>query len=171
MPSTLRTPQVVWRCWLHRVQDGSDYLGERHVSDDLVVGTPAQEWLDPLDVGPDPAQLDSRLSVRVVRPPRHTSEEDVYGCAEKDDAVELPVEGGLVLLAAGDEKDLRVLGVEELLDGGLPPALPPVRLDVAPTFVRVDRLVSPRPELGDHAGLSDPGHARQEDALHVTIIA
>jgi hypothetical protein len=54
------------------------------------------------------------------------------------------MEPNLVLLAAGDEQDVSILDVQEPLDGVLAPHLAPVRLDVAPSVVRVDGLESAR---------------------------
>jgi hypothetical protein len=50
------------------------------------------------------------------------------------------MEPDLVLLAAGDEQHLGVLGAQELADRVLPPALAAVRHRLAPSVVRIDGL-------------------------------
>src|SRR5262245_54439462 len=76
------------------------------------------------------------------------------------------MERALVLLAAGDEQDIRVLGREQCLDRVLPPQLAAVRLHVAEAVVRIDGLVAARRQLADDAGLARAGQTGQEHALH-----
>jgi len=52
------------------------------------------------------------------------------------------VEGDLVLLAPGDEQELRVLGIQEFGDRVLAPPLTPVRQRLAPAVIGVNGLVA-----------------------------
>jgi hypothetical protein len=74
-----------------------------------VIGHPAQQGLDGLDVVEEAPQFLEVLAVRVARPRRQSLDQSLDRRAEQDDVIELRVELRLILLAAGDEQDVRVL--------------------------------------------------------------
>ena len=80
--------------------------------------------------------------------------------------VELRMEPDLVLLAAGHEQDVCVLGGQQRRDGVFSPQLAAVRKHLAPAFVGVDGLVPAGGQLAHDGGLPGGRHARQQDALH-----
>ena len=63
------------------------------------------------------AALVGGLAERVVRPGREPLQQDLERSGQQDDVVELGMEPHLVLLAAGHEQDVDVLGRQQLLDG------------------------------------------------------
>jgi hypothetical protein len=135
------------------------HVGERDSGADLLVGCLPQQRLDRGQVCQDPDGVASCLAVAVPRPGGQPLKHDVGRSAEQDDHVEAGVKANLVLLAPGDEHDLRVLGVQESRDRVFPPPLPAVRQRLAPAVIGVDGLVPERSELPDQAGLPGARHA------------
>lgn len=66
------------------------------------------------------------------------------------------LEADLVLLTSCDEQHVRVLDVQELFDGVLPPFLAAVRQRLAPSVIGVNSLVAAGIKRRDDAGLPVP---------------
>src|ERR1700722_19362662 len=76
------------------------------------------------------------------------------------------MELSLVLLAAGDEQHIGVLGVQEPADRVPPPALAAVRQGLAPSVVRIDGFEPAGRERMEDAGLASTRHPGQQHPLH-----
>ncbi len=131
-----------------------------------MIGDAPQQRLDVLQVVEDPAQLLGGLAVWVLGALLQSFQQRLDGRAEQDDVVEARMELRLVLLAAGEEQDVGVLGVEQPDDRVLAPALASVAERLRPAVVRVDRLVAASGERLDDARFAGSGHAREEHPLH-----
>ena len=150
-----------------QMQEARHYLVHRHGRLNLVTGCPAQERLYRHHVVKEPTTFFGVLAVRVVDPRGQPVDQSLDRRAEEDDVVELRMELHLVLLAPGEEQNLRVLCIQQGLDGVLAPQLTPVRLRLAPSVIGVDSLEPAGNQLLDDARFPGPRHARDEDALHV----
>jgi hypothetical protein len=87
------------------------HVGERDGGADLVIGCLPEQRPDRGQVGEDPVHVAVLLAVRIASAGGQSFRHDLRGRAEQDDQVEAGAETDLVLLAAGDEHDIGVLGV------------------------------------------------------------
>jgi hypothetical protein len=150
---------VIWHVYadggmlsgVDETQNGVHHLVQRHRCPDLVIGHPAQQRLNRLDVIKDPAEFLRCLAERVTGPVCQPLNKRLNRRAQQNNMIELRMELHLVLLAASDEQDVRVLGGQQCLDGVLPPYLTAVRQTLAPPIVSVDCFV-PASGQGAHNG-------------------
>ena len=125
-----------------------------------------QQRLNGVDVIEDAAEFAGCFAVGVAGSRRQPLHQGLGRRAQQNDVVELRTELRLVLLAAGDEQNLRVFGGQQCLDGVLPPRLTAVGQGLRPPVVGVDGLVPASGQRADNARLPGPRHPGQKNSLH-----